>query len=181
MNKLSSCCNSKITVDTADEGTSCYICSKCRKVVPDSDWQTSYFPLSPKHPNIMQPSEPSLAQEKCHCGRIIKGSGKYRHCPLAHFPDKSLTEVKKMVEGMKDYNFNGKYSMTVLETEVSDNAIKVLNNFPLLAQTLLKLMEDNGRMREALSEIENNLAIMYASSFRKIAKKALADFDSLLS
>ena len=37
----SSCCNAKITVSSTDEGTSCYVCSKCDKNVPDSDWQPS--------------------------------------------------------------------------------------------------------------------------------------------
>lgn len=31
MKELSNCCNAPVKVDTADEGTSCYMCAACRK------------------------------------------------------------------------------------------------------------------------------------------------------
>jgi len=26
-------------------------------------------------------------QEMCHCGRVIKGTGEFRHCPVGHYPE----------------------------------------------------------------------------------------------
>jgi len=67
-------------------------------------------------------------------------------------PDKSLAEVKKMVEKWQDTlkRFLPHGRWFDLPDDQHWICAKLADDFPLLAQTLLNLMEDNEKMKKAL-------------------------------
>lgn len=72
----------------------------------------------------------------------------------------SLAEVKKMVEELgKMYDDAVEKPKTMMAAKYGKNSknemgLVLLSHFPLLAQTLLNLMEDNEEMKEALQILQ---------------------------
>ena len=88
--------NTSITVSAG------YYCNKCHPI-GFTTMTVSFKPCIVCGEKGTKSWKPSLqAGKKCHCGRVIKGEGEHRHCPVAHYPAKESASSEETLEQAKE-------------------------------------------------------------------------------
>ena len=138
-------------------------------------------------------------QEMCHCGRVIKGTGEFRHCPVGHYPEApEAPKWKQGDDGQEDWptcdrcheprehcrevDDEGKLcSWKVCEFCPLPESSLVNDNYALVLK-LNACEAENKRMKSALKEIRGETADNPINVYRPpviIASEALSSLPTL--